>query len=103
MRRRLPDRRSSTTFEIEVGQLRYTVSFSCFADGRVAEIFLQNHKPGSQSDSNARDAAVAASLALQHGCSLEALRRALLRDAQGRASTPLGAAIDVIVATRGQP
>ena len=27
---------------------------------RVAEIFLQNHKPGSQSDSNARDTAVAA-------------------------------------------
>jgi hypothetical protein len=32
-------------------------------DGRPAEVFLQNHRPGSQSDANARDAAVAASLA----------------------------------------
>jgi hypothetical protein len=45
---------------------------------------------------NARDAAVAASLALQFGCPLEILRRALLRDSQGRPSTPLGAAIDAI-------
>jgi ribonucleoside-diphosphate reductase alpha chain len=84
------------TFELGIHGLRYTASFSRFADGRVAEIFLQNHKPGSQSDSNARDAAVAASLALQHGCSLETLQRAVLRDPHGRPSTPLGAAIDAI-------
>jgi len=59
-------------------------------------IFLQNHKPGSQSDSNARDAAVAASLALQFGCPVDVLRRALLRDAHGNASTPVGAAPDII-------
>ena len=35
--------------------------------------------------------AVAASLALQHGCPLEVLRHALLRDAQGNAASPLGA------------
>ena len=40
------------------------------------------------------DAAVAASLALQFGCPLEVLRRALLPDAQDRPSTPLGAALD---------
>jgi hypothetical protein len=43
-----------------------------------------------------RDAAVAASLALQFGCPLEVLQRALLRDSHGRPSTPLGAAIDRI-------
>jgi hypothetical protein len=26
-----------------------------FPDGRIGEIFLANHKPGSQSDSNAHD------------------------------------------------
>ena len=95
-RQRLPNRRASTTFQFELHGLRYTTSFSCFADGRVAEIFLQNHKPSSQSDCNARDAAVAASLALQFGCPLEALRRAVLRDANGQASTPLGTALDII-------
>jgi hypothetical protein len=54
--------------------------------------------PGSQSDANARDAAVAASLALQFGCPLETLRHALLRDSHGWPSTPLGAAVDNIAA-----
>jgi ribonucleoside-diphosphate reductase alpha chain len=76
--------------------LHYTCSFSCFADGRPAELFLQNHKAGSQADANARDSAVAASLALQFGCPLETLRGAVLRNADGTAATPLGAALDVI-------
>jgi hypothetical protein len=45
---------------------------------------------------NAQDAAVLASLALQHGVALGLIRRALMRDAQGRASGPLGAALDRI-------
>ena len=43
-----------------------------------------------------RESAIAASLALQYGCPLDVLRRALLRDPRGRASTPLGAALDLI-------
>jgi ribonucleoside-diphosphate reductase alpha chain len=95
-RERLPNRRASLVFELELGGLRYTASVSHLADGRPAEIFLQNHKPSSQSDANARDSAVAASLALQHGCPLEVLQRAVLRDPHGRPATPLGAAIDRI-------
>src|SRR5258708_38783262 len=86
-RNRLPNRRPSTTFEIEVAGLRYTATFSRH-DGRVLEVFLQNHKPGSQSDANARDAAVAASLALRFGCPLEMLQRALLRDGYPLAAHP---------------
>jgi hypothetical protein len=99
-RERLPNRRGSVVFELELHGLRYTASASYFADGRPAEIFLQNHKPGSQSDANARDSAVAASLALQFGCPLEVLQRAVLRDPRGAPSTPLGAAIDFIA---GEP
>jgi hypothetical protein len=95
-RRRLPHKRASENFSFEVAGLRYTATFSRFADGRIAEIFLSNTKPSSQSDVNARDSAVAASLALQFGCSLETLRRALMRDAQGVASSPLGCALDLI-------
>jgi hypothetical protein len=96
MRERLPDRRASTSFDLKLNGLRYTCSFSRFADGRIAEVFIQNSKPGSTSDSYARDSGIAASLAMQHGCSLDALRRAVLRDPQGQASTPLGAALDLI-------
>ena len=95
-RERLRNRRRSETFTIELHGLRYTATFSRFDDGGVGEVFIQNTKPGSQSDSYARDAAIAASLALQHGCPLDVLRRALLRGAHGSASTPLGAALDII-------
>jgi hypothetical protein len=95
-RARLPNRRGSTTFDLEVQGLRYTATVSHFPDGRVGELFLSNHKPSSQSDANARDSAVAASLALQFGCPLEVLQRAVLRDSAGRPSTPLGAALDAI-------
>jgi ribonucleoside-diphosphate reductase alpha chain len=95
-RERLANRRASTVFAFESHGQRYTASFSRFSDGRVAELFLQNSKPGSQSDANARDAAVMASLALQFGAPIEVLRGAVLRDSEGRPSTPLGRALNVI-------
>jgi hypothetical protein len=93
---RLPNRRHAETFEIEVAGLKYTCTIGRFSDGRVAEIFISNAKVGSHSDAAAKDAAVVASIALQHCVPLETIRHALLRDAQGRASSVLGAALDQI-------
>jgi hypothetical protein len=95
-RERLPNRRAAETFEIEVNGLRYTATVSRFADGRIGEIFVQNSKPGSTSDCYMRDAGISALLALQYGCPLETLRRALLRDSRGAPSTPIGCALDVL-------
>ena len=102
-RERLPNRRASETFSFEVEGLHYCATFSCFADGRVGEIFIDNHKVGSQSHGNATDSAVAASLALQHGCTIDVLQRALLRDVRGRATTPLGVALDLVADLKGSP
>ena len=88
-RRRLPNRRASETFELEVGGLKYTATMSRFADGSIAELFLNNHKSNSSADVNARDAAIVFSIAVQCGADPEVIRRALLRDSQGRASGPL--------------
>lgn len=95
-RLRLPNRRPSETFEVEACGLRYTATVSRFADGRVGELFLSNHKSNSAADTNARDAAIAFSFAVQHGADPEAIRKALSRDSQGRASGPLGVALDAI-------
>jgi ribonucleoside-diphosphate reductase alpha chain len=95
-RERLPNRRAAETFELEAGGLRYHATLGRFPDGRLAEIFLTNAKVGSHSDTNARDAAVVASIALQHGVPLEVLRRALMRDERGRSSGPLGVGLDLI-------
>jgi hypothetical protein len=96
-RRRLENRRLSESFDFEVGGLRYHCTASRFDSGEIAELFISNTKPSSQSDVNARDAAVAASLALQFGCPAEMLRKALLRDPRGKASSPLGEALDKIL------
>jgi hypothetical protein len=96
IRKRLPNRRGCLTFPVQVHGLRFTASASRFHDGSLGELFLINHKAGSQVGILASDAAIAASLALQYGCPFETLRKALCRDARGQASSPLGAALDVL-------
>jgi|HubBroStandDraft_4_1064222.scaffolds.fasta_scaffold812701_2 hypothetical protein len=93
-RRRLPDRRSSITFDVEAFHLRFTVTASPFNDGSIGELFIQNHKADSGAGIMASDSAIAASLALQYGCPPETLRKALSRDARGNPSGPLAAALD---------
>jgi hypothetical protein len=95
-RRRLPNRRGSETFTFECSNFVYTATISRFPDGSVAEIFLNNGKLGSGADTAARDSAVIASIALQHGVSISAMRGALLRDARGRPNGSLGVALDML-------
>ena len=95
-RERLANRRLSETFAFECNGLGYLASISRFADGRLAEIFISNTKAGSHSNSVCKDAAVVCSIALQHGVLVEVIRHALLRDSQGRAASPLGAALDYV-------
>ena len=105
-RARLPNRRAAVTFSFDVGKHRYNATAGYFIDGplagKLAEIFLSNGRAGSDVDAAARDSAILCSLCLQHGAHIETLRRALLRDAQGRASSPLGAALDLL-AIEGAP
>jgi hypothetical protein len=100
-RERLPNRRASQLFDIEVGERKYRCTVSFYGDGRLAEIFLSNNKAGSDSDCAARDSAVVCSLALQHGVPLETIRKAVMRDSQGRTNGPLGAALDLIANSSG--
>jgi hypothetical protein len=95
VRQRLDNRRASEQIAFECAGFRYVATVSQFPDGRLAEIFLTNGKCGSDSDVSARDAAVVASLALQHGVPVETLRKALMRDSLGRANGPLGTVLDL--------
>jgi hypothetical protein len=92
-RERLQDRRASESFSFRWNGMAFAATISRFSDGRLAEIFLTNSKVGSDTDAAARDSAVVCSLALQFG--VETIRRALLRDARGVASSPLGVALDL--------
>jgi hypothetical protein len=102
-RERLPNRRASKTLAFQCGPHRYLATVSYFpGTDRLAEIFLGNGRAGSDVDAAAKDSAVVCSIALQFGVPADVIRHALLRDAQGRASSPLGAALDTL-AKEGPP
>jgi hypothetical protein len=90
---RLPNRRGHELLNFEHDGIGYTAGVGGFADGGVAEISLNTAKHGTPLDVNARDAAVAASLLLQHGCQVDTLRRA---HSDGSASGPLAKALNLL-------
>lgn len=96
----LPQRRRSETLTFRVGGLIYTGTVGYYGDGRPGEIFLNGGKIASETDVAARDSAIAVSMALQHGASLEAMRSAFTRRADGSPEGPMGALLDLL-ATRG--
>jgi hypothetical protein len=96
-RTRPPDRRLAENFELQASGLRYTCTVRRFPDGRLAEIFLTNHKAASHADTSARDAAITFSIAIQHGADPEVVRLAPCRDSNGKANGPLGTALDLIL------
>ena len=85
-----------TSLYFECGGFRFTGGIGHFDDGRLAEVFLTSSKTGTAIDTAARDSAVVASVALQHGADVETLRRALMRNSEGMASGPLGALLDLL-------
>lgn len=92
VRERSPNRRFAETFDLVAGGLRYTTTIGFHRDGRIGEIFLTNHKAGSQGGFMASDSAMLCSIALQYGVTTEALRHALMRDSHGTPS--LGVVLD---------
>jgi hypothetical protein len=96
-RKRLPNRREAETFDLEAGGQLYRATIGRFPDdGRLAEIFINSSRAGSQADTSARDASVVASISLQYGVPLDVLRHALMRDPRGNGSGPLAVALDMV-------
>jgi hypothetical protein len=94
-RKRLPQRRDHLLIDFVHGGHRYTAGVGFFDDGRLAEIFISvPGRTGSALEAVARDAAILASICLQHGASTETIRHALTRNSDGSASGPLGAILD---------
>ena len=100
-RKRLPNRRAHTLVNIEADGFRYVAGVGHYDDGRLAEIFLNSEKGGSALDDAARDSAVVASIALQHGVGADTLRHALMSNSNGVASGPLGTLLDLLAKARG--
>jgi hypothetical protein len=94
LRDRLPNRRLHWLYRFECDGQSYTGGIGRFDDGRIAEIFINGAKVGSAAEANAQDAAIVASLALQHGCPIETIRHALARS--GGATGPLATLLNEV-------
>lgn len=95
-RERLSNRRLSENITFWHMGREYTARVSFYPDGRLAEVFLDNGKVGSDAQVNCRDAAVALSMLLQYGCSADELRRSLSRTEAGEAESAIGALLDLL-------
>jgi ribonucleoside-diphosphate reductase alpha chain len=93
-RKRLPNRRSAETWDVEALGLHFKTSVGRYDDGRIGEIFLSNHRVNSMAGIMASDSAVLCSLLLQYGVPLDVIRHALMRDPRGKPSGPLGVVLD---------
>jgi hypothetical protein len=96
VRRTLPQRRASQTFDLQFWNQNFTVTAGFFDDGTVGEVFVDSRKTGGDVEAIARDAGVLLSLALQHGTPIESIKHAVTRDGSGAPTSILGAIIDAI-------
>jgi hypothetical protein len=97
-RERLPNRRGAETIAFEHGGRRWRASFARFSDGRLGEVFLDAERESPIAEA-ARESALLASLALQHGCPIETLIHAL----DGRDIGPLAAALAAVAGSARAP
>jgi hypothetical protein len=100
-RERLLNRRLHEVVQFEHGGFTYVAGIGRFDDGKLAEVFLNADKVGTAIETQARDAAITASLFFQNGGSPETLRRALTRNADGSASGALGKLLDLLTSDKG--
>jgi hypothetical protein len=101
-RRRLPNRRLAETISFEVGGFHYVATVGRFEDGSPAEIFINAAKTGSELERSTRDAAVLASIGLQHGIPLKVLSHALSRNSRGEPDSALCFVLDELARNPGR-
>ena len=96
MRERLSDRHPCELVTFISMGMKFTAGIGRYSDGRIAEIFLDNHKQGSASDAGSRPGD-RLQFCRPAWCRCRVrFRRALCRDSAGRALGPLGEILDRI-------
>jgi hypothetical protein len=101
VRQRLPNRRSHEAIEFEHNGFVYIGDVGRSREGRLAEVFLTAANIGTAAEAAARDAAILASLDLQHGVPAKLLRHALSRDGNGSPPTVIGKLLDLLAVDGG--
>lgn len=107
-RQRLASRRTHETVAVEMLEQRFKVGIGRETDirdvgdvlqvtvGPPAEVFINAQKPNSALDVLCSDSAILMSLLIQYGCPIENIRHSMKRDPDGKPSSPLGFAADLL-------
>src|SRR5262245_3021738 len=104
-RTRLENRRPAEILEFSTygpTPIRYTASIGRFPDGRLAEAFLRSGKAGTDINTQAMEAAILLSFALQYGAPAERLRSAMPRTAEGNPEGAIGMLLDILAGDGGK-
>lgn len=92
----LPSRRHCLRYPFEHRGIKYFGTIGLDPQSfKPCEMFLQAGKAGSDIEAIARDAAVLASIALQHGAMIEDLRASITRLELDAPAGPVGVLLDI--------
>lgn len=99
----LPNRRLCRRYKFHHNGFRYFGTIGVNPDTlQPCEVFLQAAKSGTEVEAVARDAAVLASIALQHGATIPKLRSAMTELEGGVPAGPVARLFDLFTAECGE-
>lgn len=93
-RKKLAGRRYSESMTFWFEGRRHDVGLGFYPDGRLAELFVECAQVGSTMNLLMKEAGIAISFALQHGCTVETMRKAMPRNSDGTSEGFVGAVLD---------
>lgn len=101
VRERQPSRCASEVINYAVKRdgvdaIKYVARVGYYWDGRVSQVFLDAGKSGTDLKISSAETAIAVSLALQYGCPLEVLRKAMPRTNDERPEGAIGTLLDIL-------
>lgn len=103
-RRKLPTRRPHLVRGFDHGNLSLHVGIGLYPDGSAGEAFISSGaKAGSDIAALLDDAGILISLLLQHGVAPGYIAGVLGKTGTGARTSPIGAAVDELVAVPGKP
>ncbi len=96
-RRRLNNRRNILTQTFTLGGITYHGSIGYYDDHVTpGEVWLEGGTVGSDVQHTARSAAIGSSLAVQHGCPVKTISRALPKLSNGKPADALGTFLHLV-------
>lgn len=106
VREKLPERRKCIVIDVRYPRgtaSRTSVQVGFYEDWRVGEIFIAGYgKQGSALDTEARNWAITASIALQHGVPLDLMFHASLKTHEGQPDGIAGVVLEAVMKLQGE-